>query len=75
METINIHKAKSNLSSLIKRALKGEKIIIASRGKPLVSLQKIEGKSGKRIGGQFKGQVWIAKDFDVLPKKFMKYFE
>jgi prevent-host-death family protein len=75
METINIHKAKSNLSSLIKRALKGEKIIIARRGKPLVSLQKIEGKSGKRVGGQFKGKVWMAKDFDVLPEKFMKYFE
>lgn len=75
METFNIDKAKSNLSSLIKRALKGEKIIIASRGKPLVSLNKIENKSGKRIGWQFKGQVWMADDFDVLPKKFMKYFE
>jgi len=50
MEIITIHKAKSNLSFLIKRALKGEKIIIASRGKPFVSLQKIEDKSG----GQFK---------------------
>jgi antitoxin (DNA-binding transcriptional repressor) of toxin-antitoxin stability system len=75
METFNIHKAKSNLSALIKRALKGEKIIIASRGKPLVSLSRIENKSGKRVGGQFKGQVWMADDFDVLPKKFLKYFE
>ena len=75
METFNIHKAKFNLSSLIKRALKGEKIIIASRGKSLVSLNKIENKSGKRVGGQFKAQVWMADDFDVLPKKFMKYFE
>ncbi len=75
MEKVNINKAKTNLSSLIKRALKGEKIIIASRGKPLVSLQKIESKSDKRVGGQFKGKVWMAKDFDVLPQKFMKYFE
>ncbi len=59
MGTINIHKAKSNLSSLIEKALRGEKII----------------KSGKRIGGQFKGTVWMAKDFDVLPGKFMKYFK
>ncbi len=48
-----------NLSSLIEKALRGEKII----------------KSGKRIGGQFKGTVWMAKDFDVLPGKFMKYFK
>lgn len=57
MGTINIHK--SNLSYLIEKALKGEKII----------------KSCKRIGGQFKGKVWMAKDFDVLPGKFMKYFK
>lgn len=75
METVNIHKAKSTLSSLIKRVLKGEKIIIASRGTPLVTLNKIENKKGKRVGGQFKGQVWMADDFDELPKEFMKHFE
>ncbi|HMR57790.1 MAG TPA: type II toxin-antitoxin system prevent-host-death family antitoxin [Cyclobacteriaceae bacterium] len=75
METVNIHKAKSTLSSLIKRVLKGEKIIIASRGTPLVTLNKIENKKGKRVGGQFKGKVWIADDFDELPKEFMKHFE
>ena len=75
METVNIHKAKSTLSSLIKRVLKGEKIIIASRGTPLVTLNKIENKKGKRVGGQFKGNVWIADDFDELPKEFMKHFE
>jgi antitoxin (DNA-binding transcriptional repressor) of toxin-antitoxin stability system len=75
MEMVNIHKAKSTLSSLIKRALKGEKIIIASQGKPLVTLEKIEKKSGKRIGGQFKGKVWMADDFDSLPKDFMNHFQ
>ena len=75
METVNIHKAKSTLSYLIKRVLKEEKIIIASRGTPLVTLNKIENKKGKRVGGQFKGKVWIADDFDELPKEFMKHFE
>lgn len=75
METVNIHKAKSTLSSLIKRALKGEKIIIASRGEPLVTLSKIEQKSEKRVGGQFKGKVWMSEDFDVLPKEFLKHFK
>jgi antitoxin (DNA-binding transcriptional repressor) of toxin-antitoxin stability system len=75
METINIHKAKTNLPSLIERVLKGEKIVIADREKSLVSLSKTETKLGKRIGGQFKGQVWMADDFDVLPKKFLKHFE
>lgn len=75
MEMVNIHKAKTNLSSLIKRALKGEKIVIASNGKPLVTLMKVEEDTGKRIPGKFKGQIWIADDFDKLPKEFMKHFE
>jgi antitoxin (DNA-binding transcriptional repressor) of toxin-antitoxin stability system len=59
---------------LIKRVLKGEKIIIASHGKPLVSLEKIKKQSAKRIGGQFQGTVWMADDFDSLPNDFLKSF-
>lgn len=36
---VNIHKAKTNLSALIERVLRGEKIIIARNGEPLVSIQ------------------------------------
>ncbi len=75
METVNIHKAKSTLSSLIERALRGEKIIIARNGEPLVSLEKIKKKRGKRTGGQFKGKVWMADDFDHLPEDFMRHFQ
>ena len=67
MEIVNIHKAKTNLSLLIQRALKGEKIIIAKNGEPLVSLEKVTNK-GVRKGGQFKGKIWIAEDFDEIPE-------
>jgi prevent-host-death family protein len=74
METVNIHKAKSTLSSLIERVLKGEKIVIAKNGKPVVTLEKIKKETTKRTGGQFKGKIKIADDFDVLPDEFMKHF-
>ncbi|MBS1486503.1 MAG: type II toxin-antitoxin system Phd/YefM family antitoxin [Bacteroidetes bacterium] len=74
METVNIHKAKTTLSSLIERTLKGEKIIIARNGKPLVTLSKIK-KTGKRVGGKYKGQIWIAPDFDKTPTEFNKYIK
>lgn len=74
METINIHKAKSNLSSLIKRALKGEKIIIASRGEPLVTLNKVQ-KKKDRVPGKLKGKIWIAPDFDETPPEFEEYMK
>jgi len=75
METVNIHKAKSTLSSLIERALKGEKIIIAKNGKPVVTLTKIKKETGKRKGGQYKGKIKVAKDFDHLPEDFFNYFK
>ena len=75
MELFNIHKAKFNLSFLIKESFERSEDYYREPGEPLVSLYKIESKYSKRVGGQFKGQVWMAKDFDVLPGRFMKYFE
>lgn len=75
MEIINIHKAKNNLSALIERVLKGEKIIIARDGKPVVRLERIKEDQGKRIPGRLKGKIKIADDFDVLPDDFLKNFQ
>ena len=36
MHIINIHDAKTHLSSLVEQAVKGDSFIIAKRGKPLV---------------------------------------
>jgi len=73
MEMVNIHKAKSTLSALIARVLKGERIVIAKNGKPVVTLEKIKKEKGKRVGGQFKGKIWIAEDFDETPEDFLPY--
>ena len=75
MEIVNVHKAKTTLSALIKKVLNGEKVIIASRGEPLVTLEKIKKEKKKRIGGQFKGKIWIAEDFDETPKDFLPYIK
>jgi prevent-host-death family protein len=75
METINIHKAKTNLSSLIERVLKGEKIVIARNGKPVVSLNKISKDKGNRVPGKLKGKIWIAPDFDETPLGFEEYMK
>jgi prevent-host-death family protein len=67
METVNMHKAKTNLSKLVAKAAKGEPFIIARAGKPLVKVVAIEDepKVKKRIGfldGQFK----VPDDFDTM---------
>ena len=67
MKIANIHAAKSQLSKLIKSALAGEEVIIARAGTPVVRLVPVTKNHGPRVGGQWKGKVHIADDFDELP--------
>jgi prevent-host-death family protein len=68
MEITNIHEAKSQLSKLVERALAGEEVIIARAGKPMVRLVPVRDSDAPRKGGQWKGKVRIADDFDELPE-------
>ena len=42
MKTVNMHAAKTHLSSLVEEAAKGEEIIIAKAGKPAARLIALE---------------------------------
>jgi prevent-host-death family protein len=66
MQVANIHDAKTRLSQLISRALAGEEVIIARAGDPLVRLVPVHQDTRPRQGGQLKGQIWMAEDFDAL---------
>ena len=65
MQVSNIHEAKAKLSHLIDRALAGEDVQIARAGHPLVRLVPVHEDSRPRQGGQLRGKVWIAEDFDA----------
>lgn len=72
---INIHDAKTHFSKYINRVLKGDEIIIARDGKPLVRLIPYSEEPQKRHGGQFKGLIQISDDFDSpLPDEILKQF-
>ena len=75
MQTINIHDAKTRFSKLINQALKGDEIIIARDGKPLIRLVPYTEEPAVRKGGQFKGIMHISDDFDApLPDDVLKHF-
>jgi prevent-host-death family protein len=74
MEIANIHEAKSRLSRLIEQALRGEEVIIAKAGRPVVRLVPIGAEDSPREGGQWKGKVRIADDFDALPDDIASAF-
>ncbi len=67
MEIADIHDAKSQLSKLIERAMNGEEVIIAKAGQPMVRLVPIHADESPRVGGQWKGRMRIADDFDTVP--------
>ena len=74
MEIANIHEAKSQLSKLVDRALGGEEVIIARAGTPMVRLVPVNRDDSPRRGGQWKGKVRIAPDFDELPADIARAF-
>jgi prevent-host-death family protein len=60
---VNMHEARSSLSSLIEQAESGEEIIIALAGKPVARLVAI--RRGERRLGQWKGKVRMSNDFNA----------
>jgi prevent-host-death family protein len=74
MHIENIHSAKAHLSRLIKRAIAGEEIVIAHAGQPLVRLTPIQQELAPRQGGQLKGKIWIAENFDEFDKELEELF-
>ncbi len=70
MRTVNIHEAKTNLSKLIDRAVKGESFIIAKAGKPLVTVVAIgQTHAPKPRIGFMKGRISVPDAFDDLGRE------
>ena len=67
MEIHNIHEAKTNFSRLVERVRRGEEIIIGKAGDPVAKLVPFDRTGAPRRGGQWRGRVRIAADFDTLP--------
>ena len=73
MTQVNIHDAKTNLSKLIDKVLKGEDVVIAKSNKPIVKLVMVDELKNKRKLGSAKGLVIIADDFDEQLEDFKDY--
>ena len=70
MLTVNIHDAKTNLSKLIDKAVKGESFIIAKAGRPLVKVIAIgEADAPKPRIGFMKGKITVPENFDDLGRE------
>ena len=68
MLTVNIHEAKTDLSRLVERAVKGEPFVIAKAGKPLVKVTALDIPTARQVRrlGFMTGQIALPDDFDRM---------
>jgi len=75
MEIVNIHDAKTRLSSLIKRVLEGEEIVIAKNNMPIIELVKYKTEKKPRKMGQFNGRMKMTGTWEEMDKEVLEMFE
>jgi prevent-host-death family protein len=65
---LNLYEAKTQLSSLVERAAKGEEIVIAKAGKPMARLVAMNGNEMNReilpFGQNLLGITFMADDWE-----------
>ena len=66
MTTVNIHEAKTHLSRLIEQAARGETVIIAKAGKPLVKLVPVDAPAKRSRIGFMEGEFTVPDDFNTM---------
>jgi prevent-host-death family protein len=75
MKTVNIHAAKTNLSSLVEEAAAGAEIIIAKAGKPKARLVPLPKLVFTRKPGMWKNLIKVHGNFDdPLPPHIAEAF-
>ena len=76
MRSVNIHEAKTHLSRLIERVVRGEEITLAKAGRPVAKIVPLVPRLDRRPPGSARGKISVARDFDApLPKELQKTFE
>ncbi|MCH9647442.1 MAG: type II toxin-antitoxin system prevent-host-death family antitoxin [Deltaproteobacteria bacterium] len=66
MITVNMHEAKTQLSKLVDRAVKGDSFVIAKAGKPLVKVMALSSPPVPRRLGFLVGEMDVPEDFDRM---------
>ena len=73
---VSVSAAKTHLSRLLDRAVRGEEVVITRNGKPIARVVPAQQRRAPRKLGALRGKVRVAADFDApLPKKVLALFE
>jgi prevent-host-death family protein len=75
--TVDVHEARDHLSPLLEAVEQGEDVVITRAGRPvarLVRVVPVVSASRRRAPGTWRGQVFIADDFDETPESVITAF-
>ena len=74
--TVSLYEAKTRLSHLVDRALRGEQVVITRHGRPVARLVPAVRPRPPRRLGALRGKIRVAADFDVpLPDDLLALLE
>lgn len=75
VKQITVHRAKTELSRLLKEVALGEQVVLLRGTEPVALLVPYRAKGRKRQFGRFKGHLRIGEDFDApLPPEMAQAF-
>ena len=72
--TVNIHKARAQLSRLVERVIEGEEVIITKAGKPVARLTRWQPACKTRNFGTAKKKITILPGFDDPVPGFEEFY-
>ena len=73
---MSLYQAKTQLSHLVDRALRGHEVVITRHGRPVARLVPAKLQRKPRKLGALRGKIRVAKDFDApLPDELVALFE
>ena len=73
---VSIYEAKTRLSHLVDRALRGDQVVITRHGRPVARLVPAAPPRRPRRLGALRGKIRVAADFDApLPNDLLVLFE
>lgn len=70
MAQFSVAEAKAHFSELIRKAMRGEEVIVAKENRPVVKIVPI--RPPRRKPGAVKG-IWMSPDFDQPLDDFREY--
>ncbi len=74
--TVSMYEAKTRLSHLVDRALRGDDVVITRHGRPVARLVPARPTRSPRRLGALRGKIRVADDFDApLPDDLLAVFE